>query len=197
MKRPHPPLLLTTTTPQGVAFFELEEAVELLCHSCPSPPLVATLLRLSKKTRRQVWDFLSVPHNRTMKWIEDFCGALWHYRELRPKISVEYFDLHPTFIPPTSRFPDPAYSVGKFLVDATRVKHGDALIAGSFRYHRREQNLPNWAMARNAEMNMFFEWYFVASALALAVDRIVVHNSMTRRLHGEINVPHDAHLCLL
>jgi len=169
----------------------------MLCRSLPSPSLVATLLQLSKRTRRMVWQFLSDPDRCTTEWCNAFSTQLWHYRDSRNTQTVTYYSMHPTFFSPVGKYATAeSYKLGKILVDTPRacVEETDVLVAG---YYHCEPDAkcswPGWLLVKNAVTADFFEWYVVASALSLRMDRMVVYVGHIR-WDGMDIVPNDAAL---
>lgn len=166
-------------------FFRNDDAVEILCSSNTSPPLIALLLQLSKKVRYKVWLFL-IDHNKcTYLWHEEFCQELWKFSENRFSGAVTYANLHPVFVKPSDsdKFIDDKerYYVGKVLVDLSISLFADVLIGSLYKYIPDTKNYhPGWEVSYNVELSTVFEWYFVACALAINIDRRVLHNALIR-----------------
>lgn len=184
--------LFCTKTLEGDQFFQFDEAIEILCASSPLPLLIATLLRLSKKVRRDVWDFLIDPHKCNEAWYHTFCEQLWHYRESCPKDNIPICSLHPLFVIPGQKFVENRYHIAKVL--EARNSTLDVLI-GAFYWYFPDPILlhPGWEMASKVDANNVFEWYFVACALAMRLDRMIMINALERWKEVPI-IPHDTTL---
>ena len=66
---------LEVTAP-GAAFFELDEAVDILMKATVSPSLLVSLISLSKELRRRAWDFLCHTTKWDMVWLSQFLHHL-------------------------------------------------------------------------------------------------------------------------
>lgn len=184
--------------PSSIAFFEIEDAIEILCSSnAHSPAFIALLLQLSKRVRRKVWHFLTDHNKCTPLWHKDFCAALWLFREKRPNVSVSYCNMHPVFVVPVPNsykenwHKEERYHIGKVLIDRRRKVSADMMIGGFYTYIMdTELRFPGWEMSHDVPLSSVFEWYFVASALAICIDRMVLHNALVRWKDAPI-VPND------
>lgn len=172
----------------GTEFFCLDEAIEILLSHVTSVRFLAQLIQLSKRVRRQVWNFLSDPEKWTTAWLSQFCGDLYQYRERHNYDTLEMWPLDPIFWQSRN-----GYCLG-------RVQNNESLMLATV-YHIREGrdtfSYPGWEIAPLPKpITLLFNWYFVARALVLGWDtRILNHN---RHCWHQQNVPsRDADLCLL
>ena len=178
----------------GKLFFQLDEAVEMLMASS-SPLFIATLLQLSKKIRLHVWQFLIDYDKCNFKWVDDFSAALWKYRKKRPKHEVTYYNLHPCFMI-SNQFKPKVYHIAKILIDCTKTELTDVLVGGNYAYIKgTTESYPGWEVEHNIELYTLFEWYFVACALSIRIDKMVLHNALNRYKDVPM-IPHDETLCI-
>lgn len=190
--------LSLTNTSQGTSFFQLDEAIEILCCSTPSPLFIAILLQLSKLTRRYVWDFLIDPVKCQQVWYDVFCKELWEHREARPTTPCTYFSLHPTFVIITEgNLSGERYHISKVLVPSKLLELTSTMnvLIGGFYAHFPDATLshPGWDNSSHVSTITAFEWYFVACAFALRIDRMIMANALTRWQETPI-VPQDTTL---
>ena len=193
-------------TIEGESFFKLDEAIEILCCSSPHPAFIATLIQLSKVTRRYVWDFLIDQDKCTQLWYDEFSKQLWSYKDLRPLREVTYFNLHPVFVIGKGKFQSDRYHIGKVLVKpplwwmnngekiTLATVEGDVLVGGCYSYFPDAKiSYPGWDLMTRIKWETLFEWYFVACALTLRIDRMVTQNALNRWKEDPIT-PHDTTL---
>ena len=180
------PLEVTTS---GQQFFKLNESIDMLCSASPSPHLIATLLQVSKKIRHDIWDFLT-DHNKPSLWLNEFCQGLWQYRD-RPKEIFQYCNLHPIFIKQEAQ---DTYYIGKIICDKSKKENNvDVLVGGYYKYNDVDLYFPGWEIANHIKYDKLFNWYFVACAIALRIDRMIMFNALNRWKAGGI-VPDDKYL---
>ena len=181
----------------AASFFYMEEAVEMLCVASPSPIFIALLLRLSKKTRRRVWQYLIDTEKCATSWCDEFYRQLWQHKALRPTLGVDYRNLHPIFVDVGDRLKNESYSLGKILIKKMHVKCLDVLVSAFFTYCPDTTiAYPGWETVRGLDITEFFDWYFVACALSIRTDKMILFNAL-RRHDGDPIVPMDATLCII
>lgn len=83
-------------TAQGAAFFQLYDAVEMLLCATASPLLLAQLIRVTKRMRRQAWDYLCSTEKWNLAWLDRFCSALEPFPFVAQHHSVQL--AHPVFL---------------------------------------------------------------------------------------------------
>jgi hypothetical protein len=175
-------------TDEGEAFFRHPDSVEILLLSVPSPTLVALLLQLSKETRRSVWDFLSNYHKCKYPFIDAFCEELWSLRERQVSSVEKPPGMHPIFYPVhvggQETYRPSKLSHRYVMLDDSTTQPGTALLLSQWRIHA----------AENTELT--FDWYFVAHALILREESLILHNQKRCRL-GDPSTLHDLDLCLV
>ena len=183
-------------TDQGIKFFGMAESIEMICVSSPSPILLTTLLKISKRTRKLIWNYLIDYNQCTKAWCDIFLKELYEIRIMRPKNNVVYNSLHPTFVVPKVRFSSDNYYIGKIVINKYKIEFGEAdVLIGEYYSHdvRDELSYPGWELDINLKISDFFEWYFVALALSIRLDRMIIYNDLRRGLDGGI-VQHDTTL---
>lgn len=189
---------MTTSKDYGKVFFQLEESIEILCRSSPDAKWIATLLRLSKKTRRQVWDYLTDPGKCSQEWCDNLCASLWQYREKHPTYPISYRSLHPAFIPRARDFTTERYYLARLILKGNELQRRVDVLLGGFFSHGDNPKCshPSWECAPNIETKTLFEWYIVAHALAIRMDTMIMSNA--RELRDGIPVfPNDTTLYLI
>ena len=191
-----------TKTIEGDAFFQLDEAIGILCCASPYPLFIATLLQLSKLTRRYVWDFLIDPIKCNQAWYDDFCKELWQHRKSRPTTPCSYFNLHPTFVigAADDKFTGERYHISKVLIHPKQMKLTSVMhvLIGGFYIYSPGSTLshPGWDVAGSVSTQTAFEWYFVACAFALRIDKMIMVNALTRWQEEGSIVQQDTTLCI-
>lgn len=182
----------------GKRFFQLDESIEILCRSSPDAKWIATLLQLSKKTRRQIWDYLTDPNKCLQAWCDELCTSLWQYRENQPTYPVSYCSLHPVFIPRARNFTEERYYLARVIIKGNEISQKiDVLIGGFFSHGDNPKfSHPSWECAPNIETMTLFEWYIVAHALAIRMDTMIMSNAKELR-DGVPVFPNDTTLYLI
>ena len=176
-------------TEEGIAFFHLPEAIEILLSAVPFAAFLAQLIQLCKRTRRQAWDFLSDPIKCTSTWISSLCRDLGHYRERRNKGSFGVRVMYPVFVQTRTSYALCRVIGPKEVLWATQCHFTQGT-------RDREEGYPGWEIVLRQDLNKSFIWYFVARALLLGWD-IRIANYGRRCWQGEIIAPDDVNLCLL
>ena len=192
--------MTTIQQPLTLLFAQLDCAVEALCSAVPWPWFIALMLRLSKRTRKEIWQYLSNPDKLAVAWVDTFCRRLWLHHDRRPQGQFTFCNMHPCFYRASERIKEsagPTYSVCKLLVGPREIVDRGlchALVGGFFaRIPDDACGCPGWEMASNCIANEIFEWYFVASAIAQCFDRAYVRRAQDR--WGDLPiVPHDKFL---
>lgn len=180
----------------GIVFFELEESVEVLCLSSPSPVLIAILIQLSKRTRRLVWNFLVNPEMGGFDWCIEFCAELYKYHEKRPRLPCTMYNGHPNFatLDGTKYKPEFSYVINKTYIydelgDGEPAIYVDLMAALPIIYHNKNVNITREIIRKRPAVELF-EWYFVACALNLRIDLGVANAGLDRK-KGTIIFPQD------
>lgn len=165
----------------GRDFFKLKESIEMLL-VLPCPKLVAKLLQLSKTTRYLIWQFFVNYNMCKDKWLDLFLKNLWLYKNSSPRIPVETNNLYPTFvIPGDKRNMTPnKYYLCKML-HSKEILTINVLIGEFFLYFKESKiSVPGWEMCNDIPTLELFEWYFIASALTIRLDKMIVLNASLR-----------------
>ena len=170
-------------------FFNLGESVEILLRNAPRAMLLASLLQLSKRTRKQAWDFLSDYEKWNAEWLAAFVCNLFLYRtRLRcPRAVVAQY---PVFV-----LTKQSYMIAHFMTTEY------LLIGSMYAYSDRPTDpaYPGWEIVKMpslAGIPLIFDWYIVARALILAWDKRVLEHSL-HCWHKDPVWSWDADLCLL
>lgn len=153
----------------AIAFFQLEEAVGILLGAVPSAVLLARLLQLCKRVRRQAWDFLTDPNKWDVAWLSSLCRELYLYREKRNQNTMAVLAMHPVFMETRN-----GYMLCRAMGDNT------LLLATVYQGKRDDHRYPGWQICAAADMNTAFRWCFVARALALGWETRIVNYGRAR-----------------
>lgn len=192
-------LLVDTKLTKSVgcdAFFYMNESMEILLVSNPFPSFVATLLQLSKLVRRNTWDFLTSTTTCTHEWSINFLQNLYKYKQKRPPCTDNYWSLHPIFVYTPERFPTntiPQYYIGQLIMNINDERVRRVLVGEFYTYKNKEISWPGWEISNNLLEPNCFDWYFVAAAFALRMNKMIVHNASCRWTEEPI-IPNDAEL---
>lgn len=177
----------------GSKFFNLDESVECLC-SVPSPIVVSKLLQISKRTRRLVWNFLIEPKKGHFDWITYFCEELSLFHPKRLKIRTTYYNLHPCFIPDINKLYGDTFHVCQALINTRDYGYTDLLVSlPTYINPEKKELFLHREIFKNSLMSDIFEWYIVACALNIRVDKIMLEENLSKK-DGTIIVPHDGTL---
>lgn len=194
-------LPLLANNPYAINFFALDESIGILCSSLASPQLIATLLQLSKCTRRKLWKFLTDPKRSNFAWREEFYKRLYKYHKKRPSMELRYWSGHPCFIESVYKdFSTDAYHLCNILLFANTNGYNGGLVDVAISCYQTcfdggKYAFPSWKCIRNVSTtDNIFQWYFVAQALTLCMNKEIVVNAQTRYDSEEPIVSNDIEL---
>lgn len=191
-------LSFLANNPYAIEFFNLDESIGILCSSLASPQLIATLLQLSKCTRLKLWKFLTDPNRCNYEWRKEFYEQLYKYQDKHPSLEITYWNNHPCFISSVSKvLLTNMYHLCNIIIFEDSVNNGKVDVAVAcyqFCFDKGKIAYPGWRCIRNVPTSNVFQWYFVAQALTLCMNKMIVINAQTRYDSEEPIVSNDIEL---
>ncbi len=181
--------MLLEASEHATVFFALDTAVCCLLNGQCSVRLVATLLQVSRRFRRQVWDWFRNPCNycapRGANWLIAFFDELWHYKDNHLFVG-DVRNMHPLFV----KRSETSLAVAGSLPCKMRVAR---LITYSLPFAQYivispwflitfddlKSGGPAYDCDQVAASDMF-QWYLVADAICSAFDQMIVCNARNK-----------------
>ena len=131
-------------------------------------------------------------------WLEEFGKQLYTYHEKRPSLEVNYWNNHPCFIPSVSKvLRTDMYHLCNIIAFEDSSNNGKIDVAVACYqtcFDGGKYSFPGWRCFRNVPTRDVFQWYFVAQALTLRVNKMIVVNAQTRYDSEEPIVSNDTEL---
>jgi hypothetical protein len=178
-------------------FFALDIAGAALLSAECSVPLVALLLQLSKRFRRQVWDFFRESSRyhlpATLDWLRAFHDELACYKDKQRMPAKKVYNLYPCFVPPSkeSQENNPTQSkmrVAKLVSQSLPGHSTQCIVLRPGFYNRSgDEGNKNAHPAYDCDcvsISSLFEWYLVADAICAAFD-YMIHSNNTEKWDTE------------
>lgn len=177
-------------------FFELDECIDILCLHAPSPPCMAKLLQLSKRIRQLVWRFLIDPVKGGYGWTSHFCKGLLPFNTPTINMAGEAVDGYPLFVCTRGTWDRTMYYVAK-MIDAG-IQPSFVSIGLQFKVYSTLCKRPIPFLDRSTLecYNKRLDWFFVARALNIRLDRMTTINTLAILNEGSAVFVKDEDLCL-
>ena len=192
--------------PESLTLFsELEEWPKILLRANPSPLFLAKLLRLSKRMRRFIWDFITSRGPWESDWHWNFLGHLRSLLPVAPTLPRQHFvTMQPFFVAGNGKgwVMDHYFPAKALPTNASGQENWAMLVFGTrpglaaMSEKEADWLVPNWQLRLDVTPSDCFYWHFVARAFAAWIDTMTFKNSVACRL-GTPDMPDDLDLCLL
>ena len=177
----------------------MDECIEILCASVPSPPFIATLLQMSKRIRRLLWRFLIDPAKCDYDWTYTLCMNLAPHHTPSFKMTAGIMDGYPLFMcslgKKTKTYKN--YSVTKVSTTGIKIYFSRcrAFCVDKTFCDNYESAVDRESISSRRTMR-YLDWFFVARALNINMDRLISQHTLNIINDGGIILDNDKDLSL-